>query len=101
MVVNLSDRIKMINRSAHLAQDTQTSAPAPVDELKDGIRCIRSVSDEELEEVLLQPEPATIDDVLAQLKKLTKAIEAQSLEIKKINKHVNATQKELKKTKKD
>lgn len=100
MVVNLSDRIKMINRSTHLTQDTQASAPAPVDEQKKDIRRTRPVSDEELAEVLLQPEPATIDDILAQLKKLTEAIEAQSLDIKKINKHVNATQKELKKAKK-
>lgn len=100
MVANLSDRIKMINRSTHLAQHPSTSAPVPVEEPKEDARYSRPVSDEELAEVLLQPEPATIDDVLAQLKKLTEAIEAQSLEIKKINKHVNATQKELKKTKK-
>ena len=100
MVVNLSDRIKMINRSTHLVQHTQTPAPVPVEESKEDARYTRSVSNEELSEVLLQPEPATIDDVLAQLKKLTEAIEAQSLEIKKINKHVNAAQKELKKTKK-
>lgn len=99
MPINLSDRIRAINRMNSV--ETKNPAPSAPEEAleQEHIEALKEEVEPIWEEAKKKQEEVTLEDVYSVVKELKDVIDAQANEIKKINKHVNMTQKMLKKGK--